>query len=234
MTTLYRVTTLYHLWSSMPAQRVRLGLTFKGVPHTAVPVHGEAADALFFELGVAHAPLALRLADGRVHTDPLTTLEGLDGWLGGPPLFPPALDPQAWRALLDWRRSVDAVLARLCAPVGPAFADVADDPDSLARYKRETERRFGMGVEALSNDRYDGYGQFERLAQLKALSRHLARERFYVGGAPSAADLLIACDLFPLQLLDGVSVPVDLLYYIERVERACGASPREGVVINLS
>ena len=140
-------------------------------------------------------------------------------------------DGASWTALLAWRSRVDAVLARLHAPVTPAFADVGADATTLMAYKADIQHRFGMSVEALSNDRYDGYLQFATLSHLPELGRHLSQQRFYLGGKLSACDLVLACDLFPLQLLDGVTLPMDLLYYIERVEKACGASLRDGLIM---
>lgn len=221
---------LYHFWSSMPAQRVRLALSYKGVDHEVIALSHDD-DASFFELGIGHADLVLRLPDGSLHTDSLLILRQLDGWTGGRPIFDDRVDPVAWQALLDWRLSVEALLARLYAPVAPAFADIGSDATIQAAYKAQIEHRFGISVEALSNDRYDGFRQFAAHARLADLARHLGRQRFYVGGALSACDLLLACDLFPLQLLDGVTMPLDLMYYIERVEKACNASLRDGLIM---
>ncbi len=218
---------LFHFWSSMAAQRVRLALAFKRVDYHAVPLQRDD-DATFFELGIAHAEFALRLPDGRVYTDSLALLPQLDTLLGGTPI---RVDDASWNALLDWRSRIDAVLARLHAPVAPAFADIGADAASLAAYKADIQHRYGMSVEALSNDRYDGYQQFAALSHLPELGRHLSQQRFYLGGQLSACDLVLACDLFPLQLLDGVTLPMDLLYYIERVEKTCGASLREGLIM---
>ena len=218
---------LFHFWSAMPAQRIRLALAYKGVAHDAIALHRDD-DETFFGLGIARAELALRLPDGSVHTDSLALLPQLDGWLGGTPI---AVDGASWTALLAWRSRVDAVLARLHAPVTPAFADVGADATTLMAYKADIQHRFGMSVEALSNDRYDGYLQFATLSHLPELGRHLSQQRFYLGGKLSACDLVLACDLFPLQLLDGVTLPMDLLYYIERVEKACGASLRDGLIM---
>ncbi len=221
---------LFHYWSSMPAQRVRLALAYKGVDHELVALSHDD-DATFFELGIAHADLVLCLADGSLHTDSLAILRQLDGWVGGRPIFDGLVEPAAWQALLDWRLSVEALLVRLYAPVAPAFTDIGGDPAIQAAYKAQTEHRFGMSVEALSNDRYDGFKQFATQSRLAELARHLGRQRFYAGGALSACDLLLACDLFPLQLLDGVTMPLDLMYYIERVEKTCGTSLRDGLIM---
>lgn len=220
---------LHHAWSSMPAQSVRLALAYKGIAHRAEPF-GADADALFFELGIAVAPLALRV-DNEVHTDAERILTNLDRWCGGRPVFDGRVPPEAWNVLQAWRARGAALLERLTAPVLPAFVDIGGDEASLAAYKAEARRRFGATLEELSNDRYDGYRQLERSADLKGLARRLAQERWFVAGAPTAADCALACDLFPLQLLDGVTLPIDLLYYIQRVETACGASPREGLLI---
>lgn len=224
--------TLYHAWSSMPAQAVRLALAYKKAGHRTLPI-GPDSDALFFDLGVAVSPLVLVLEDGSIHTNPESILRSIDAFAAGEPLIEGVLAEEDWSALLAWRAETAALLARLQAPALLAFADIAATPEALAAYKAQVERRFGMGVEALANDRYDGYRQLARLACLPQLAWRLAKERFYSGGRLSAADLLLACELFPLQLLDGITLPLDLLYYIDRVEKACGASPREGLVMRL-
>ena len=218
---------LFHFWSSMSAQRVRLALAYKRVTQDVIALHRDD-DEIFFNLGIARSELALRLPDGRVYTDSLALMAQLDALLGGTPI---AVDEASWAALLTWRSQVDAVLARLHAPVAPAFADIGADAATLAAYKADIQHRYGMSVEALSNDRYDGYQQFAALSHLPELGRHLSQQRFYLGGTLSACDLVLACDLFPLQLLDGVTVPMDLLYYIERVEKTCGASLRDGFIM---
>lgn len=220
---------LYHAWSAMDAQSVRLALRYKGAAHQAIPL-GDEHDGLFFEHGLAIGPFLLTLDDQRACADPTAALEGLDRWAGGPCLFDGLVKQEAWNLLHAWLERSGPLLARLTAAVLPAFADVGASPAQLARAAAEVERRFGMGMEALASDRYEGYRQLERVANLRGLARHLARHRYFTAGTLTAADLVLACRLFPLQLLDGVTLPIDLLYYIDRVEKACGASPREGLL----
>ncbi len=89
-----------------------------------------------------------------------------------------------------------------------------------------------MSLEALANDRYEGYEQLEHLSRLPELAHYLDRHRFYMGTV-SVADMVLAADLYPLQLLDGISLPVDLMYYLQRVDEACGTRLSEGLVITL-
>ncbi len=227
------MTRFYHFWSSMPAQRVRLALAYKQVPHEAIALSHDD-DAVFFDHGVAHADCLLLRDNGEVATDPLRTLESLDEWLGGRPILQGVLPPEAWNALLNWRNSVEHVLGRLYAAVLPGFLDIEESEAAHAACKAEIEHKYGMSLEELTNDRYDGFNQLSAMSRLKDLGRHLGKEKFYYGGQLSAADILLACDLFPLQLLDGVTVPLDIMYYIKRVEDACGASPRDGVVATLA
>ena len=215
----------------MPAQRIRLALSYKGVAHECVALEQDD-DVTFLELGIARQPLVLQLEDGSLHTESLAILENVDSWIDGKALFEGILDLAAWKALLDWRASVEHVLARLYAPVLPAFQDIGAKESTLAAYKEAVKQRFGMSVEALSNDRYDGFQQLSRLSRLPELTKHLGKHKFYAGGQLSVADILIACDLFPLQLLDGVTIPMDLMYYIQRVEHTCGASLRDGLIMS--
>jgi glutathione S-transferase len=224
--------TLYHAWSSMPAQAVRMALAAKRVPHEAVSLALEH-DAIFFDLGIAWSPMLLVREGGAFSTDADEALRGIDGWAGGDPLFAGIVPEDAWRGLLAWRAETGPLCERLAAPALLAFRDLSATEQSVTNYRRALARRFGISLEVLANDRYDGYLQFAGVAGLDTLARRLAKDRFYVGGRLSVADLLVACYLFPLQLLDGVTFPIDLMYYIERVERASGASPREGLIDTL-
>jgi hypothetical protein len=224
--------TLYHAWSSMPAQAVRMALAAKRVPHEPVPLSPEH-DAIFFDLGIAWSPMLLVQEGGVFSTNSIEALRGIDGWAGGEPLFEGIVVEEAWRELLEWRAQIGPLRERLAAPALLAFRDLGATVQATTSYKSALARRFGIGLEVLASDRYDGFLQFAHVAGLKALARRLAKERFYAGGRLSVADLLVACDLFPLQLLDGVTFPIDLMYYIERVEHACGASPREGLINSL-
>lgn len=220
---------LFYFPSEIAAHRVRLALGYKQVSYEAIAV-AQDDDETFFELGIARTGCVL-VANGNMLTDTIAILEQADRLLGGPPLIDGVLPADAWRALLDWRESIDSILARLYAPVLPAYCDISASDATLSAYKASVERRFGMSAEALSNDRYDGFGQLAQLSRLPQLSRHLARDNFYFGGRLTAADLIIAADLFPLQLLDGVTMPLDLMYYFERVAQACRTNPRDGIVL---
>lgn len=214
------MTALYYFHSSAPAQRVRLALGHKGVAYEAHPVALDD-DETFFELGVARQVPVLVLDGQPPLTDSVAILEQIDTLFPDtPPLVEGRIPVDAWQALLDWRRQVDPVLERLRAPALPAYGEIGGAEHTLSAYKTEVQNRFGMSVEELANDRYAGYAQFERLTRLQGLARHLAKSGFYMG-EPSIADMLLTADLYILQLLDGITLPLDLLYYFNRVQEAC-------------
>lgn len=223
------MTALYYFYSSPESARVRLALNYKQVRYEARPLAFDD-DETFFELGIARQAPVLQLDDGSLLTDSLAILEGLDARFPDTlPIFDGIVDEGAWAALLAWRKSVDTILQRLQAPALPGYADIGGSEDSLAAYKSLVQSRFGMTVEELSNDRYAAFAQLDGLTNLKALATHLAQNRYYLG-VPSAADMLIAADLFPLQVLDGVTMPIDLMYYLQRVEETCRTNLREGLL----
>lgn len=223
------MTALYYFYSSPESARVRLALNYKQVRYEARPLAFDD-DETFFELGIARQAPVLQLDDGSLLTDSLAILERLDAWFPDTlPIFEGIIDEGAWAALLAWRKSVDTILQRLQAPALPGYADIGGSEDSLAAYKSLVQSRFGMTVEELSNDRYAAFAQLDGLTNLKALATHLAQNRYYLG-VPSAADMLIAADLFPLQVLDGVTMPIDLMYYLQRVEETCRTNLREGLL----
>ncbi len=223
------MTALYYFYSSPESARVRLALNYKQVRYEARPLAFDD-DETFFELGIARQAPVLQLDDGSLLTDSLAILERLDAWFPDTlPIFEGIIDEGAWAALLAWRKSVDTILQRLQAPALPGYADIGGSEDSLAAYKSLVQSRFGMTVEELSNDRYAAFAQLDGLTNLKALATHLAQNRYYLG-VPSAADMLIAADLFPLQILDGVTMPIDLMYYLQRVEETCRTNLREGLL----
>lgn len=221
---------VYHFRWVPEAQRLRLALAGKGVEWEDHPLDYQD-DATFFELGVARRVPVLRIGtDSGPLTDVNEILWRIDELFPDtPPLVTGRLAEEAWRALLDWRSRADALLQRLYAPLAPAWQGLGDDPDALAAYRSEVEGRFGVSLEALANDRYAGYTQFARMSRLPELAAMLARERFYAG-RPSIADAVLGADLFPLQLLDGVALPIDLLYYLERVTESFGLDLRRGLL----
>jgi glutaredoxin 2 len=224
---------LYHFWSSFESQRLRLALSCKDVHWVDHPVAYDD-DETFFELGVARRVPLLILDSGARLDDSARALWELDRHFPqGEPLVRGRLDRDAWNALLDWRRRVEPVLARLYAPLRPVCRDIAANPEHLSAYKVQVERRFGLGVEALANDRYAGFDQLCRLSRLPELARHLGRSRFYLRDI-SIADMLLTADLFPLQLHDGLSLPVDLMYYLERVQTRCNLDLRQGFTVDFA
>lgn len=220
---------LFHFWSAPAAQRVRLALAFKRADYLDRPLD-YFDDETFFALGVQRTVPVLAFPDGRIYTDAWDMLWRNDLLFPGASLVQGCIDENAWQALIQWRERVDAILQRLHAPAAPAYREIGAHPAALAAYKSETKRRFGMTLEELANDRYAGYTQLERETQLKSLARHLATNRFYTGRI-SIADLVLTADLYPLQLLDGIALPIDLLYYFRRVLDACGASLNEGLIV---
>lgn len=221
--------TLYHFWSSPAAQRLRLAFGGKGIDFEDRPLH-YADDETFFELGTGRSVPILQLDDATLLTDSTDVLRQIDTLFPtGSSLVEGRIDDAAWTALLSWRESCDAILRRLYAPIKPAYQDIGDDEDTLQAYKQEVLHHFGMSLEELANDRYAGYAQLERMTRLKELTRHLTRNRFYMGEL-SIADMVLAADLYPLQLLDGVSLPLDLMYYFARVEQACHTPLNEGLI----
>lgn len=226
------MTALYYFHSSGESQRIRLALGYKAVEFEDRPVPYED-DETFFELGVARQVPVLQLDNGRLLTDTREILAGIDTLFPGtPPLVEGRIDPGAWDALLQWREKVGPILERLRAPALPAYGEIGADPQTLAAYKAEVQHHLGMSVEELANDRYAGYAQFERITRLKALAQHLAQSGYYVG-EPSIADLVLTADLFILQVLDGISLPLDLLYYFNRVQETCGVRLDEDLLVSV-
>lgn len=220
---------LYHFWSSPQSQRVRLALNYKDIEYEdrPLPYHD---DETFFELGISRQVPVLQLDDGTLLTDSLTILRRIDELFPGTPgLVGGRIDEPAWHALIDWRERCTAVLERLYAPVRPAYCGIGDDETALRAYKAEVQRRYGMTLEELANDRYDGFAQLDRLTRLPSLARHLAQHRFYTG-RESIADMVLCADLAPLQTLDGISLPIDLMYYLGRVAESCGTDLEEGLL----
>lgn len=223
------MTALYYFHSSPQSQRLRLALAFKGVPFEDRALAWDR-DETFFELDLAVQVPVLQLDDGRLLTDSLEVLHRIDTLFPGtPPLVAGCIDEPAWQALLDWRTDCDAVLERLYAPLRPAWREIGGDAEALATYRQEVKRRFGMSLEELANHRREGFDQFARMSRLPALARHLAQNRYYTGEM-SIADILLCADLYPLQLLDGIALPADLLNHLKRVEDRCGLSPGDDLL----
>ncbi len=217
----------YHFWFEPASERVRLALAAKKLDHELI-VPNPDDDETFFEMGVARQAPVLQWDDGRIQVDSWAILRDLDQQTAESPLFAP-LDEEQWRALQGWRAKADGLLERLYAPVRPAYRGLGDDAAHLASYKASVSARFGASLEELANDRYGTYAQLDALTQFKDLGAFLAQHRFYARTF-SAADVVLAADLFALQLLDGITLPIDIMYYFERVQDVCGADLRAGLI----
>jgi len=224
---------LYHFWSDTDSQRIRLALAYKKINYIDTPVfYGD--DEVFFDLGVARQVPILKVLGGCLLTDVNDMLWRIDDIFGNDnPLVSGVIDKAAWDALLAWRENVDAVLLRLSAPALLNYLDIASDEQSVNAYKRQVQNKYNLGVEALASDRYAAYEQFEKMTNIKALGRHLSENKFYMG-KPSIADALITADFYPLQCLDGVSLPIDILYYLARVEKEFGLDLQQGFKLRLN
>lgn len=207
--------TIYYLPHRTEAMRIALALSAKAIPFAMQPLQW-FDDETFFSLGIGRIAAAVAIGE-TIHTDTMRMLANIDTLFpDAPALRHGVMDDSAWQALCDWRQQVDAVLERLHAPIAPGFQGLGDDPDALTDFKSGIQHRFGLTLEELANDRYAGFEQFTRLSRLPELAKHLAKQRYYLGQF-SIADCLLAADLYPLQMHDGIHLPIDLLYYLERV-----------------
>ncbi len=218
---------LYHFWFEPASERLRLALGAKGIDYELiVPDYDD--DETFFEMGLARQAPIVQWDDGRVQADSWTALRDLDQRGAGTPLFA-SLQEEQWRALRGWREKAGGLLDRLYTPVRPAYRGLGDNAAHLASYKASTAARFGASLEELANDRYGTYAQLDALTQFKDLGAFLAQHRFYARTF-SAADIVLTADLFALQLLDGITLPIDIMYYFERVQGVCGVDLRDGLI----
>ncbi|MEY2341336.1 glutathione S-transferase [Acidithiobacillus sp. IBUN Pt1247-S3] len=216
---------LYFHWSDPQALRLRLLLGAKALDYRqeARPLQDlETA----FDLGHARLPI-LQTAD-RNWGGELSDLPELDAMLGGESLYAGIITTDDWQAFCQWRQGLDSLLQRLLVPVQPAFSEISDDPEDLQYFRQESERRFAQSLEALANDRYGGYQQLAQRGRLSTLANLLAKQRFYLGRL-SLIDLVLCADFQLLRLLDGVTLPLDLQYYFQRVAESCRVSLNSGM-----
>jgi len=225
--------TLYHFWSDTCSQRLRLAFGYKNIIYDDRPL-SYCDDETFFELGVARKVPILKMPDSTLLTDVNDLLWNIDNLFPeGDALVHGVIDESAWKALLEWRDKADAILSRMLAPALLNYIDIAENEDSVDAYKRQVQDKYQMSAEALANDRYAAYEQFAKMTNIKALGQHLSKNKFYMG-KPSIADVLIAADIYPLQCLDGVSLPIDILYYLARVEKVCDVDLQQGFKVKLN
>ncbi len=196
--------------------RLRLALAASHGPYETIALPF-AADEVFFELGVGEYP-ALLQTETKLYTDSLEVLQQFSDLCPASSLATVSLAD--WQGLKAWHSANALLLERLYAPVALAAITFSEET-AREDYKNAIVNRFGQSVEALANDRYEAFQQFARQSQLNALSQHLEKNRFY-NGQCSAADCWLTADLFPLQFLDGISLPIGLRYYWQRVMAFCG------------
>jgi glutaredoxin 2 len=202
---------------------VRLALGYKGIDAALeAPAYTDAETPVGLA-GRKELPVFVD-DDGSVVADSWTILGHLEARHPDPPLFEGVLDEGDWQALRARFAELGPLLDRLVAPALLAFPGLADDAEAAAYYRRQVEARTGTQIEELVNARYSDFGDLQERGRLRELAAMLAKARFFTGQL-SAADLLITSELGPLRLSDGIHPPLDLLYYFERVEAACGVAP---------
>ena len=218
--------TLYHRWSSTEGQMLRMALGAKGIPWKDHPCRLRDQETAF-DLGFADLPVLVH-ADGWAQPGRLADLAALDArYPDTRPLHTPIPETE-WEAFLSWREGLSALRDRLVAPVLPAYAEICGEPEDMEYYRRECARRFQQSIESLANDRYGAYQQLEGRGRLRALAKRLAKRRFYTGDL-SLIDIILTADFHLLRLLDGVTLPLDLQYYFQRVAEVCGFSLNSGM-----
>lgn len=218
---------LYHFWSDTNSQRLRLALAYKKIEYVDEPL-SYWDDETFFELGLSRTVPILKMPDDSLKTDVNQILWSIDEiFPAGKNLVENIIDEAAWQSLLVWRDKINAILTRMLAPALLNYVDISASEESVIAYKREVQKKYQMSAEALANDRYAAYDQLAQMTNMKALGQHLSKNTYYMGEL-SIADVLITADLYPLQCLDGVSLPIELLYYLARVEKTCGLDLQQG------
>jgi glutaredoxin 2 len=218
--------TLYHYPFCPPAQRVRLALGAKGrgvdlvaLPYTDLETPVELAGKKQLPIYVTDGGEALLESE--------TILRRLEAEAPEPPLFEGAIEAADYEALKAWMGEFDQLVDRLRGPTQLGYAGLGDDADAAEYFRRQLETRTGIQIEELVNARYADYLDFEAGAELKRFANVLAKSRFF-SGRLSVADLYIVSEWGFLRWVDGIHPPLDLLYYFERVEEACGVKLASG------
>lgn len=181
-----------------------------------------------FDLGFAELPVLVH-ADGQAQQAKLAELAALDARYPDTPALHTSIPASEWEAFVRWRAGLTPLGDRLIAPVLPAYEEICSDPEDMEFYRQECERRFQQSIESLANDRYGAYQQLESRGRLRELGKVLAKQRCYTGTL-SLIDIVLTADFHLLRLLDGVTIPLDLQYYFQRVAEACGVSLNDGMI----
>ncbi|HKJ88645.1 MAG TPA: glutathione S-transferase N-terminal domain-containing protein [Gammaproteobacteria bacterium] len=218
--------TLYHYPFCPPAQRVRLALGLKEVAAEQVALPYTDLETPIELAGRKQVPIYVT-DDGEVLLESEAILCRIDREVPEPPLFEGAIEPDDYEALKGWMGGLETLVDRLRGPTQLGYSGLGDDEEAAEYFRRQVEHRNGAQMEELVNARYADYRELEAGAGLKRFGNLLAKSRFF-SGRLSAADLYIVSEWGFLRWVDGVSPPLDLLYYFERVEEACGVKLASG------
>ncbi|MFA9459704.1 glutathione S-transferase N-terminal domain-containing protein [Thiohalorhabdus methylotrophus] len=218
--------TLYHYPFCPPAQRVRLALGAKGVEAEQIALPYTDLETPIELAGKKQLPVYVS-DSGEALLESETILRRLEEERPEPPLFEDAVGPADYEALKRWMGELEVLVDRLRGPTQLGYSGLGDDEEAAEYFRRQVEHRHGARLEELVNARYADYRQFEAAAELRRFANVLAKSRFF-SGRLSVADLHIVSEWGFLRWVDGVSPPLDLLYYFERVEDACGVKLASG------
>ncbi len=208
----------YHYPHCPFCQRVRLALAYKGVEYEDIVVSYADIDTPTSLIGVKMLPI-IDFGDGTVMAESLDLVAELDRRFPDPALYFSETNADlAWasRAIMSIPGWFDVTLPHYLE----AYADFGEFDEAGTKYFQEgKEAKRDVTFEQLKAVAPERYEATIRPA-LAAIAEKL--NEGFVGESFSAADCVLAADMFGITLVPGIELPAGIKNYIESVEGVCG------------
>jgi len=208
----------YHYPHCPFCQRVRLALAYKGVEYEDIVLSYADVETPTNLVGAKMLPI-IDFGDGTVMPESLDLVAELEKRFPEPALyFADTSEDLAWasRAIMSIPGWFDVALPYYL----DAYAAHAEfDEAGTAYFKDGKEAKRGVTFEQLKAAAPERYKQSIE-APLRAIAEKL--NEGFVGEAFSAADCVLAADMFGMSLVPGVELPAGIESYLKSVEEVCG------------
>ncbi len=210
---------LYHYPHCPFCQRIRLFLSLKGIAYDSVVLSYDDAETPR-KLGLTKMLPILDFGEGKILNESLDILREIEQKTPYPIGFIGPIE-----GVLQWASTAVVNIPRYFDLLLPWYPDhyrsEFDQFPAGEKYFRESkEAKRGKTFETLKNDRVQIFDENIR-PHLQDIIDKVEDQYFVMGPTFSVADCVLAADLSGLRLVPDINVPIEIINYIDRVERQC-------------
>ncbi len=209
---------LYHYEHCPFCQRIRLFLGFKGIPYQKKLLSYADTKTQEMLTGMRQLPI-MDFEDGVIINESLNILREIEMRAPHPIGFIGPVEPS-----LQWASQEAVTLPDYFSVLLPFYLqhytkEFALHEDGARYFQSSKEKKRGKTFTELEQEAPQLYEENIKAGLLDIAK--IVDDQFIMGPTFSVADCVLAADLSGLRLVEGISLPNEILEYIHRVEARC-------------